>query len=353
MNILNPKSKIQNPKYGYTLVEMSVALVATALLTVAMISSMVLSTRGLEVVAGAADHTQSAESLADFMSECRLATNIVSTATGITLTVPDRTGDGSADTIAYTWSGSPGNPLMKAVNGGAASAVLESVDSIALDYKVVPENPEDPDATTAIVSEHTASGSTSNESVNSLNLSGQYFVPNLPSGTQNWTPTKVVIYGRNSTGSSGTIALEIQTVSGLGTPTGTILCGATVDVSGWSSSFDWREATFTSAPSLPPTQAVCLVVKRITATNTIHLQSNSGSGASDLLTGTLGGIFWSKSSFRALRHEIHGTYVGPPQSSGVVHLHWIQCAVQRTTDPDSRMVLSTELLNRPEATGFD
>lgn len=351
MTTFPPKSNAPNPPPGYTLVEMSVALVATSLLAVAMASSIVLSTRGLKVVAGAADHTQSTEALTDLMSEFRVATNVVGTATSVTMTVPDQTGDGSADTIAYSWSGTAGGPLLKSVNGGTASAVLESVNSVALAYKAVADAPESPGATPVIVSQHTSTNSTANESINSLNLSGQYFVPQLPNGSQSWTPTKVRVVARNATGATGTIALEIQTVTGSGTPTGTILCGATVNVSSWSSTFDWREATFTSPPSLSPTQAVCLVIKRVTATSTITLQSNSGSGASDLLTGTLGGIVWTKSSSKALRHEIHGTYIGPP--TGVVRLHWIQWTVQRSLDPTSPLVLSTELLNRPEATGFD
>jgi hypothetical protein len=68
--------------------------------------------------------------------EC--ASSIVTrSATQISLVVPDRTGDGAADTVRYSWSGTVGAPLQRQINGGTAETLLETVQAFGLTYDTV------------------------------------------------------------------------------------------------------------------------------------------------------------------------------------------------------------------------
>lgn len=52
------------------------------------------------------------------------------TATAITFTVPDRTGDGNDDTLRYTWGGEDGDPLQLSLNGDTPVTLLEDVQDL-------------------------------------------------------------------------------------------------------------------------------------------------------------------------------------------------------------------------------
>jgi type II secretory pathway pseudopilin PulG len=340
------------PRSAYTLLETTIAVVVAALLAAATASSILIASRGLGATAGAGEHTSAAAALAVLTSELRHATSVAKTATGLALTVPDQTGDGSPDAVAYAWSASPGQPMTRSVNGGPASVAIDRIDQIAFEHWAKVDPPESPTATPFVASQHTNGTSTSNEGVGGLSLQGQYFVPNAPSGAQHWTPTKTRVRLRKFSGATGTVAVEIQTVNALGYPTGTILAGGTLNVASMSTSYEWLEVNYANGPSLPPTQPFCIVVKRTSGSGTVQVQSDSSAGAKDMLTSSLGGITWARLSSKALRHEVHGTYLPAQPTQGVVRLHWLGVSVARSAEPHSRLTASADLLNRPPATGF-
>lgn len=337
---------------AYTLLETTIAVSVAALLAAAMASSVLIASRGLGAAAGAGEHTSAAAALAALTSELRHATSVAKTATGLTLSVPDQTGDGAADAIAYSWSASPGQPMTRAVNGGPASVAIDRIDEIAFEHRAKADPPESPTSTPFVASQHTNGTSTANEGVGGLSLQGQYFVPNAPAGAQHWTPTKTRVSIRKFSGATGTVAVEIQTVNVLGYPTGTMLAGGTLDVPAMSTSYEWREVNYANGPTLSPTQSYCIVVKRTSGSGTVQVQSDSAAGAKDMLTSSLGGITWSRLSSKALRHEVHGTYLPAQPTQGVVRLHWLGVSIARSAEPHSRLTASADLLNRPPATGF-
>lgn len=64
-----------------------------------------------------------------------LATVFVTTqARQVSFYVPDITGDSAADLVTYSWSGTPGQPLQRSVNGGAAVTVMPEAQDVAFSY---------------------------------------------------------------------------------------------------------------------------------------------------------------------------------------------------------------------------
>ena len=52
----------------------------------------------------------------------------------LTMTVPDRTGDGIPDTIRYAWSGNSGDPLTVSLNEQAAETLLADAQTFDLSF---------------------------------------------------------------------------------------------------------------------------------------------------------------------------------------------------------------------------
>ena len=53
--------------------------------------------------------------------------------------VTDRTNDGTAERIRYEWSGVPGAPLLKTVNGGTPVALVDSVQDFQISVTTASE----------------------------------------------------------------------------------------------------------------------------------------------------------------------------------------------------------------------
>jgi hypothetical protein len=116
-----------------------------------MITLLVIgSTAALGIVGKAADNgadvskaaMRTPATLEQMASELECALSIVSrSATQISVTIPDRTGDAVADTVSYSWSGTAEAPLLRQFNGGTAETLLATVQSFGLTYSTVVVGP--------------------------------------------------------------------------------------------------------------------------------------------------------------------------------------------------------------------
>ncbi|HYO26325.1 MAG TPA: prepilin-type N-terminal cleavage/methylation domain-containing protein [Lacipirellulaceae bacterium] len=121
---------------GFTLLELIVSLAAAATLMVGMSSTMYIALR-----AANPDHLGSPAALrslactAHLAAELQFALSVTEAGgTAMTFTVPDRgDADSTPDTIRYAWA-SAGQPVTRQYNGGTATAVLSSAQSVALQY---------------------------------------------------------------------------------------------------------------------------------------------------------------------------------------------------------------------------
>jgi prepilin-type N-terminal cleavage/methylation domain-containing protein len=175
------RANAMTPRNAFTLLELVISMAIASILLVAMQSVVLVAARaipdgrtvGSRVTAGAAQITSLTSDLfyATAVSEM--------TATAITFTVPDVTGDGAPDTVRYAWSGNAGAPLTRQVNGGAVVSVLPSVQSFNLVYDKRPVLAPTTYATTAETLFVNSNGSSNLTSfkVSSNNWPGQSFTP--------------------------------------------------------------------------------------------------------------------------------------------------------------------------------
>ena len=120
---------------GYTLLELVVASAGATFLIVGLASSVYIASQAVDPSSSPGNATiQGDSALSDLMADLRLATSFSETTpTAITFSVPDRDNDTNPETIRYAWSGTPGDPLTRQYNGGAAAVVVENVHDFSLD----------------------------------------------------------------------------------------------------------------------------------------------------------------------------------------------------------------------------
>jgi hypothetical protein len=120
---------------GYTLIELVAAVGTSAILVGGLTSTLFIASHALTPDVTATDEgNRSSLALNEISSDLRLALSLTErTAHAVAMTVPDRTGDGLADTIRYSWAGSAGNPLLRQFNGEPARTIATGVQ----DFNVV------------------------------------------------------------------------------------------------------------------------------------------------------------------------------------------------------------------------
>jgi Tfp pilus assembly protein PilV len=118
---------------AFTLLEVMLSTVIMAMIMLAMTSVMVLSTRCL--TSKGEDASKASDAIDEITTDLNLAESFSEqTATAVTFTVPDRDNNGQSETIRYSWSGTPGDSIMRAYNGGVEVAVAEDVQYFSLEY---------------------------------------------------------------------------------------------------------------------------------------------------------------------------------------------------------------------------
>ncbi len=130
------KSRKQHAS-GHTLLELVVASAAAAMLMGGLASSLFIASQSLEVVVDESD-SQAEERMAHQaldMINRDLQSAIVLDAISdqsVTMQVPDRNGDGTPETIQYSWSGTVGDPLTQTYNSGTPLPIATNVQEFSL-----------------------------------------------------------------------------------------------------------------------------------------------------------------------------------------------------------------------------
>ena len=121
---------------GYTLIELVIGLAASVMLMGGMASAVAVSTRSLSLAdTGSGARAVSTDVQRDFMADLQRATGFTErTASAVTFTVPDRTGDGRPEKLRYAWAGA-GSPLTLQMNGGTVQNLATNVQQFQLSYR--------------------------------------------------------------------------------------------------------------------------------------------------------------------------------------------------------------------------
>ena len=118
---------------GHTLIELVVAMAASAFLLAGMGSVMFIAREVAYTPTGVTRRAKTAEVVAHICDELRYATLVIQqTPQILEFVVADRNSDGTDERIRYEWSGVAGAALRKSINGGAAVDVLPSVNAFSI-----------------------------------------------------------------------------------------------------------------------------------------------------------------------------------------------------------------------------
>src|SRR3954468_25087965 len=113
---------------AFTIIELLVAMVASAFLLAGLGSVMFIARQVAYAPTAAARRAKTADVINLISDELRYATIITQqTAQVLEFVVADRNSDGTAEKIRYEWSGVAGDPLRKSINAATAVDVLTSV----------------------------------------------------------------------------------------------------------------------------------------------------------------------------------------------------------------------------------
>ena len=122
------------PRAGYTLLEVTIALLASTFLIVGLASALSIAGAAMDETGSAqVQNIEAAAAMDNLTADLRHATGFTErTATAVTFTVPDRDGDEQDETIRYSWSGTAGDALMVEYNGGTARTVSTGIQQFDL-----------------------------------------------------------------------------------------------------------------------------------------------------------------------------------------------------------------------------
>ena len=253
---------------GHTLMEVILSTAMLCVIMGAVVSTMVIAGRAVDdnpvkQVAIAGDAAN------DVTTDISLAQSITeSDANAVTMVVPDRDGDGQAETIRYSWSGTAGDPLMRQYNGGAEAVVASNVHRFNLSYLTTVVDGAsggdegDESAEQLLISHVDATGG--KFETMKLKADGsmvaEYFKPTLEAGATSWKITYIKLSLTAAGGDTGVVAIQIRTANADHTPTSTVLGQATVYESALASGFSWVDVNLGPIADLDPDTGYCIVV---------------------------------------------------------------------------------------------
>ncbi|MEX2215960.1 MAG: hypothetical protein WD768_17745, partial [Phycisphaeraceae bacterium] len=264
--------------------------------------------------------------------------------------LPPRTSDGLPELVRYEWSGNPGDPLIRTING-TATPLLEKVNTFAFTWDtagVTETHPGPPveGAEQLLVGYYPSSYNQGISDVSSSNSPGQYFNPTLPADAVSWRITKVRARARRNGLAYGTLHIRLRKPDGANKPTSTIIDAASESEANLSSSFQSTYVTFDNAGGISPASGVCVVFEDGGVGDAAQIEFTNGSG-SGMLTGTQGNH--NISSSNSLRYEVYGK-ISTPGTKSVQRtvITGVQVSATTTVEPTNQITTATALMNRPE-----
>jgi len=338
---------------GFTLLELVVSASIAAILFVVMTSAILLGSRAIpdpqSPSLSSIRASQIANQLATELETALFITERSSTV--LAFTVPDRNGDGIPERIRYAWSGTPGDPLTRQYNGGAAVTVADHVDLFSLTptYQSVTETYPGvgvEDAADSLLVDYNTGSGLANFNIASNNWTGQYFSATLPAGATAWRPTRVKFMARKNS-VPGVTLMQLRPVDVNLKPTATVLVQNTLSDSSLGATYAWYEFAFGQADRIAPTGAIALVLQWQSGANSATVQLNTGVGQ---LISTNSGAAWTYQSAVSLQAQLYAklTRSGPSQYATSKYLLAMTIALRVGGSGNPTIQTMAQALNHPE-----
>jgi type II secretory pathway pseudopilin PulG len=264
------------PVRGLSLIEAILSLVVLGILMAAMASVVTVTSRAAEVNQGPSASPATAAKALDLLSaDLRLATAFTAapTSSSLSVTVPDCTGDGVADTVAWAWSGNGSAELSaflltRSVNGQPATTVASDVQ--LFDLTTLTRTVTAPPSPTLVESseqplifhDDAPGGSFSDFGLSKDNWCATYFKPSMPPYAVSWKITRVKFIAKRDGTANETALVQIRTATAALKPSSTVLASATIAETSLASSSAWVDVSFTPLANLDPLEGYCLVISQ-------------------------------------------------------------------------------------------
>lgn len=249
---------------GLTLIEMVISLSMLTVILAGSISLVLIAARAMSNESSnvGADAVAARSAADQIIDDLKTATAITEqTRTAIKMTVPDRDGDGLADTIRYAWSGTTGAPLTRQFNARTAATLATNVNAFSFTYlsKTAGKPPpvEGPSQTLLL---HLASSNTMDTDLSSAKGVAGYFKPTLAAKAVKWKISKIDLQTERDLLSTGTVTVALKYADANKKPTGATLQSATVAIVDLLGSSNWTSVTFNTPADLDISQSVCFTV---------------------------------------------------------------------------------------------
>lgn len=358
---------------AFTLVEAVVSLGTAGILMTGLGSSIMLATRALPTEENASQAAIRASTLIDdIVTELLTATVVTErTATTVAFTVADRDADENSETIRYSWSGTPGDPLMRKYNNNAAVSIADNTQEFALvhDYytttTTTTETVIGTTPVTALASFDTWSGIPPTETpkpISSANHLSQCFqiAPPPEATSLTFTRAMVTMYRDMITPSSFNVAIHRPSVTGATTPAATpIASPTTILAAALSPTPVWMQMNFSGVTVTDLTNVeFCLVLSGSEAINVWGIYDNDRTAPANgttLMWSTDAGGSWKPASKdinkNDLKFYVYGTYESSITQE-VTNTRYFMTGIAITArfheSPDAAVRTTAHLLNAPE-----
>jgi hypothetical protein len=342
---------------AYSLLELVICLVILTIIFAAVESAVRVTARaipdGRSTPSATALAAQALDTLTQDLTFATAVQPARMTANDLELIVPDRNGDGAAETVRYQWAGS-GAAVTRQVNGGAVVPVAANVSEFALVFdKRAQANPatttESPEV---VLSSYDPQVTLNTQRVNSGSYCGQYFVPALPADATAWRVTRVMLKVGIWGASKGQTLVRLRTASG-GLPTGSVVGQVILDESTLTNNSTWTSFTYANAGALRPADGLCVTLEWMSDSDSCGVEYVSGSGgaAAANLVSSGDGLTWSAVTTDDLVYYVYGTYSTPAPVTYTYRLTNVRCALRVGADPYARCGTSARMVNEPSVAG--
>ncbi len=332
---------------GFSLIEVVTSLTIISVLLVAMGSAMVIAARGLpDPTSPLAEKVDAAEVIRQLANEVAYATAVLTASPTELQFVVNR--NGAPTTISYSWSGTPGDPLVRQYDAGTPVNVLESVQQFNLDYELGSEAIVVPTESAEIeLAKYPTAVVSSNFEIKKNNWIGQYFQPTLPADTISWRVTRVVFRAMEHGPKDGETLVQLRVFDEITQlPTTTILEQTTMFESNLSGGFTWQDFAFSNVAGLSSTDHICLVLEWVQSTTSATIEFDLTAG-SDRLTTADAGANWNLDTGSSMLYYVYGKVTQPGPGPFPVHL--VNISLDAGTLEAVPLYTAAVLLNEPGA----
>ncbi len=334
-----------------------IAAAIMAILLGGMASAILLANKAQPDTQSVPSAAIAASRAADFLSaDLFHAVSITTaTATELVFTVADRTGDSVPETIRYAWSGTPGDPLVRQVNGGTAATAASDVREFQLGYdkRQVALPTSYSDGSEVLLASNDSQINVSLATVDNNSFSAQYFQPTLPATTKTWKVTRVRVRLAYHDWPWGQTKVQLRLANGA-VPGDFVIEERSIMEYSLSWYPDWQEFAFSNVSGLLPGNTLCLVLTGNSSNGTceVQVQGVSGPAASRYyVRSTDGGASWTTWPGLNMNYYVYGTVSTPDPVSYQYLLTDVRCTLRSGPDPLARVQTSIRVVNEPQVTG--